>query len=162
MFVEVFMRLSDDSHDFTSEFDTDILPMTEKFPDTTEKLQKHFCDYVAYAEHTRRGITATGSSASVPSSEFRKKQPLFLLQKDDDGYPLLPDESPLGEDLRMMKSLIRSYVTLHYRKCILRCWTVNSPKYRIGIRACDNKSSLGTNCESDIRLLTCKFPSYWI
>ena len=81
MFVEVFMRLSDDSHDFTSEFDTDILPMTEKFPDTTEKLQKHFCDYVAYAEHARCGITATGSSASVPSSETARNNLCFFYRR---------------------------------------------------------------------------------
>ena len=44
----------------------------------------------------------------------RKTKELPVLEEDEDGWPVLPEEPLESESLEEMKDLIRAFVTAHY------------------------------------------------
>lgn len=79
------------------------------FPEATEIFETAFIEYIAYVEKLMAGL------ATDDFRKIRSSKELLELATDPKGYPVLP---PPGqkESLDVMKHLIRSFVTAHYRK----------------------------------------------
>ena len=79
------------------------------FPEATQTFEAAFVEYIAYVEKLIDGL------ATDDFKKMRSPKELLELATDPKGYPVLP---PPGEkeSLDVMKHLIRSFVSAHYRK----------------------------------------------
>lgn len=79
------------------------------FPEATQTFEAAFIEYIAYVERLIAGL------ATDNFKKMRSPKELLELATDPKGYPVLP---PPGEkeSLDVMKHLIRSFVSAHYRK----------------------------------------------
>ena len=94
-------------HDFNEHLGkVKVQPFAEMFPEAVADFKIAWMEYMKYCYRVESGdvdTTVTGNRSTAP---------LVELDRDPKGYPLVPKE--VG-NLINMKSIIRSFVTAHYR-----------------------------------------------
>ena len=79
----------------------------EKFPEAVQDFKGAWMQYMLYCELVEEGEEVQSVAQS------RMSTTLIHLDRDPKGYPLVPQE---GGNLINMKRIIRSFITIHYRK----------------------------------------------
>lgn len=87
---------------------------TEKYPEEVEAFSKTWVEYMRYCYKVESG-EGTGEDVQLARHQNRVTTSLMDLDRDTKGYPTVPLE--VG-NLINMKNILRSFITIHYRKCV--------------------------------------------
>jgi hypothetical protein len=99
------------SHDFNKSLGKGkVMSFEEKFPEAVEDFKQAWVEYMRYCYRVESGDVESGEVESVTKN---RSTTLIDLNRDPKGYPLVPQE--VG-NLANMKSILRSFITIHYRK----------------------------------------------
>ena len=88
----------------------------DQFPNEVQEAKNIFAKYVQYLMEEERGEEDEHDGKLLSP---KKVKMCLELETDDAGYPLLPDAAA-AETAAEMKHLVRSFMTMHYGKKILR------------------------------------------
>lgn len=116
-------------HDFNENLGkVKVQSFAEKFPDAVSDFRDAWIEYMKYCYEIESG--------EVIESVVENRSPTSLIELDQDmdGYPLVPQEAG---NLINMKRILRSFITIHYRKDISYSLSFTStlliyyPRFRI-------------------------------
>jgi hypothetical protein len=88
-----------------------LKPFRVLYPDAYDCFEKAFFDYI---KHVKQLEEARPQGETVKG--LKAVKPLLELQKDENGFPLLPADCigrQIGQ-LKYQKQLIRSFIGIHY------------------------------------------------
>ena len=103
------------SHDFNDSIGKiKVQSFVEKFPEAVSDFKQAWVEYMQYCYQVESG--EVGSGEVEPVASRNRPTALCELDRDPKGYPLVPEE--VG-NLANMKNIVRSFVTIHYRRFML-------------------------------------------